>query len=149
MNILLGNIINNIHHIIVLFIYTGGYILPEKYLKYYLLFVILLPIHWKINKNKCILTEWENKLKNIKGIFVPRFFEFYGIKLKNYTLLKNILVSLSVIAAVKRLIKIKDGKISIKKTESLTKTNKIVLYSLIFMAILIMVVLPIINNKNR
>ena len=60
---MISNIIRWIHYLIVLFLFFG-FLLPEKYLWTYILFVIVLKIHWMKNNDKCILTEVEQYFNN-------------------------------------------------------------------------------------
>ncbi len=56
-----------IHKLFVYFMILG-FLLPRKYLYLFLISWPLVYIHWNLNNNKCILTEWEYKLKNIKDV---------------------------------------------------------------------------------
>ena len=71
-----------IHYIFALFLIFGGYYLPRKYLKYYLLIFPVIYIHWKTNNDKCFLTTIVNKesIDDINEPFMPRFFRTFGIR---------------------------------------------------------------------
>jgi len=51
-----------LHRLINVFMYTGWIFNNKKILYTYLFFIFLLIIHWITNKNKCILTDLENKI---------------------------------------------------------------------------------------
>ena len=51
-------------HILGLLILLFGFMLPKKYLKYYILLLPIVFISWLINNNICILTYYEYKLRN-------------------------------------------------------------------------------------
>ena len=65
-------ILDVIHRIVVYFM-VFGFILPKKYLKFHLLTYPLIWLHWKLNNNKCFLTELEYKLKGIKYEDTPSY----------------------------------------------------------------------------
>ncbi len=58
------------HKLVVFFIYLGC-LLPKRYLKYHIGFLFLLYLHWKSNKNKCILTELEYRLQGKQDTSIP------------------------------------------------------------------------------
>ena len=48
-----------------LFVYVAfGFLLPKKYLIYYVFFCPILFVQWKTNGDKCFITEWADKLNN-------------------------------------------------------------------------------------
>jgi hypothetical protein len=51
-----------LHSIIWIFTYIGCFYKNKKILILYLSLFIILPIHWLSNNNRCILTEYVNKL---------------------------------------------------------------------------------------
>jgi hypothetical protein len=61
---LLANIINIIHLLIGVIVYIGVF-LPEKYLIWYILSIILIHSHWQFNNGYCILTTIEYQLRCI------------------------------------------------------------------------------------
>jgi hypothetical protein len=54
-----------LHAIIWIFSYVGCFYNNKLILQIYLLTIILLPIHWMLNNNRCILTEYVNKNCNL------------------------------------------------------------------------------------
>jgi hypothetical protein len=62
---MISDIIKYFHYFSTTFLFFG-FLLPEKYLGYYLLFVVILRVHWLTNNNSCILTELEEKYSNKK-----------------------------------------------------------------------------------
>jgi hypothetical protein len=53
-------LITLLHFFITIFTFFG-ILLPNKYIKYYILFIIILQIHWLTNNNECIITQIEQK----------------------------------------------------------------------------------------
>jgi hypothetical protein len=70
-----------IHILIFIFIFLGV-LLPKKYLKYYLLSLCIIFLHWESNYNKCIFFEIANKLKGKKNTY--DIYEYYSLYLKKY-----------------------------------------------------------------
>ena len=60
---IIKNIVVFIHNLIVLFLVIG-FLLPKKYLIYFLIAWPLVYLHWKTNNNRCSLTELEYWLDN-------------------------------------------------------------------------------------
>lgn len=60
----LTNLVVFIHTLIVLFLFWG-FLLPKKYLIYHLIAWPIVWLHWQLNNQRCILTEWEFKLRGI------------------------------------------------------------------------------------
>ena len=50
-----------LHHFVVIFIICGIFFKTKKWLIAYILFIVILFIHWHINNNKCILSELKKK----------------------------------------------------------------------------------------
>lgn len=61
---LLINILVFSHSLIVLFLFWG-FLLPKKYLVYHLIAWPIVWLHWQLNNQRCILTEWEFKLRGV------------------------------------------------------------------------------------
>lgn len=59
-NHLLADIIKYIHYGLVLFVLTAHSLLPIEYIKYYLLFVMLIFLDWNDFDGQCILTRLEH-----------------------------------------------------------------------------------------
>ena len=57
-------IITLIHIVIILFIWFGIFLIPQKYKYIYILINILIVLHWKLLKGECILSYLEKKLEN-------------------------------------------------------------------------------------
>ena len=51
-----ADLIKYLHYILIIYVFTGHYITPIKYLKYYLLFVIFIFLDWNDFDGQCILT---------------------------------------------------------------------------------------------
>lgn len=56
---LIADIIRIIHYLVVFFVLTAHSILPIEYIKYYLIFVILIFLDWNDLDGQCILTRLE------------------------------------------------------------------------------------------
>jgi len=56
---LIADIIRIIHYLVVFFVLTAHSILPTEYIKYYLIFVILIFLDWNDLDGQCILTRFE------------------------------------------------------------------------------------------
>jgi len=52
-----------IHSLLQVFL-AFGFLLPKKYLMYYIFCWPTMLLCWKTNNDKCFITEWENKLNN-------------------------------------------------------------------------------------
>lgn len=83
---ILGKLIEKIHDILIIIVLIGWLILPKKYLFYYLFISPIIFIHWKMNNNKCILSEWMYKLldkenKSHETSYSVIFMSKLGIKL--------------------------------------------------------------------
>lgn len=67
---MLGTILNYIH-LFFLFVPITIYFLKKKYVKpyfkYYVLFALLTPLHWKFFKNKCVFTILTNKIEKSRA----------------------------------------------------------------------------------
>ena len=95
-----------ITHCIVSFImYTFWLLIPNKYLKYYAIYMLILVAHWYIFDNKCILSILEYKLKNkdISRInydsapFVKGIFSQFGLDIHEKTVAYLITISVHAI----------------------------------------------------
>ena len=62
---MLSKVINYLHKFFVYFMFLG-FLLPKKFLYIHFIIYPLLLVHWKLNKNKCMLTQLEFKYKNEK-----------------------------------------------------------------------------------
>jgi hypothetical protein len=52
-------------HIAVLLFIVGGWALPQReWLVFYLVFLPLVVVHWKLNRGACILNNIENRLRH-------------------------------------------------------------------------------------
>jgi hypothetical protein len=74
-----------IHGLFVLFLFFG-FLLPKKYLLLHLVTWPLVWLHWQLNNQKCILTEWEFNLRDepiphIKDNHSPFMKKFFRITL--------------------------------------------------------------------
>ena len=83
----------HIFHKIFVYIVIFGCFLPYKYLVYHQFLWPIIYIHWKTNKNKCMITQLESYLKNTEAPtvnkhdgndakFITKFFRDWGIHLK-------------------------------------------------------------------
>ena len=52
-----GEVLLILHHIMSVYLLIGGFIFNPKY---HLLSLIIIMIHWLINKKKCFVTDWTN-----------------------------------------------------------------------------------------
>jgi hypothetical protein len=105
------NIIRWIHYAIVLF-FLFGFLLPDKYVWTYILFVIILKIHWMTNNDKCILTELEEKFNPIQERMISDTrYPFIGKMMKNfniilsdeqYDIIFNVLIVIAVFYSIYR-----------------------------------------------
>ena len=59
-NTIIADIIYYIHYTLVLYVLTGWFITPLKYLKYYILLIIFIFLDWNDSDGQCILTRLEN-----------------------------------------------------------------------------------------
>ena len=83
---MISNIIRWIHYLIVLFLFFG-FLLPDKYVWTYILYVIILRIHWLINNDKCILTELEQKFSPIEEqMRTDTRYPFIGKMMSNFNI---------------------------------------------------------------
>ena len=58
-----ADLIHYIHYLVVIFILTAHSLLPIKYLKYYLIFVIIIFLDWNDLDGQCILTRLEHYVR--------------------------------------------------------------------------------------
>lgn len=87
-----AEIVFYLHVMILLFGIIAPPILPKKYIKYMLIYLVLLIIHWKVF-NGCILTILENKYLNkeysntyVGGFLDSVFIRFFNLHLSENTL---------------------------------------------------------------
>lgn len=62
-NIILANILYAFHFLLVIFILVGHSLLPIKYLKYYLILVLIIFLGWNDLNGQCFLTSLEYYLR--------------------------------------------------------------------------------------
>ena len=62
-NIILANILYIFHCILVIFVLVGHSLLPIKYLKYYLLLILVIFFGWNDLSGQCILSRLEHYLR--------------------------------------------------------------------------------------
>lgn len=65
-NILIANIIKYIHFGLILFILIAHSLIPVKYIKYYLLLVMIIFLDWNDADGQCILTRLEHYFRTDK-----------------------------------------------------------------------------------
>jgi hypothetical protein len=76
----IANLINYLHIVLVLYIITGWFITPIKYIHLYLLLIIFVILDWNDFDGQCILTRLEhyyrhkNKKSDIEKNQRPEFF---------------------------------------------------------------------------
>lgn len=79
------NFVIIVHKLLVYFI-TFGCILPVKYLPFHLIMWPIVYIHWKLNDNKCVLTQLEQwvkdgtSMKDVRKVGEKRDCDFYFAK---------------------------------------------------------------------
>ena len=115
-SILLANFINYIHRLLVLFILSGLFYIPNKYLPFFIIFVILVVMGWNDLYGSCFLTKleyyfrtgiWSNlsaKDDNGPEFFRPFIKSITGINMnrKQADKLNNILfISIIIISIIK------------------------------------------------
>jgi hypothetical protein len=92
----IANIIKYIHIILISYVFVGHYITPYKYLKFYLLLIILIFLDWNDCDGQCILTRlehyfrtnnWKQKPSIEEG--APEFFRPIIQKLFNLNLTRQ------------------------------------------------------------
>jgi hypothetical protein len=77
----LYHIIYFIHILLICFICLG-FLLPKKYLIYYLICWPLMYLDWNMNDHRCILTQIENKLRGRK--YTPDVYTLFSLVLKKF-----------------------------------------------------------------
>ncbi len=78
-------ILTFLHHFVIIFIMCGIFFKTKKWVIAYILFIVILFIHWHTNNNKCILSELKkNMCKNSpnKNTWSARFKIYSGISKK-------------------------------------------------------------------
>lgn len=106
-----------LHHFLVIFIYIGWMSNNPYVLSLYLLFPIILLIHWKMNDNRCIMTETINNMCGLdKDDYIRDIAYLFGLKQSVYydPVYKTFLVFTFLITVYKL---IRYYKINIKKSE--------------------------------
>ena len=63
-NPLLADIVKLLHIIMFIYVLLGCFLLPKKYLFYYLIFIILIFLDWNDMDGMCILTRLENYFRS-------------------------------------------------------------------------------------
>jgi len=63
MRLILADIVQFIHILLILFVLVGPFILPKKHLYYYIISVILIFMDWNDLDGQCILTRIEHWLR--------------------------------------------------------------------------------------
>lgn len=103
------HIISIIHHIYNIFLLTGWLSNNKNILLIYLVVNLLNTYHWITNKDLCGLTEYTNKMCNIKQEeYFRDIIYILGIKkIKNYVLYRYIYVIISTMIAIYKIINIK------------------------------------------
>lgn len=85
--LILADIVKTIHILLLVFVLLGPFILPKKYLYYYIILIILIFLDWNDLDGQCILTrieywlrynQWYNQGSPIEG--GPEFFRQLYIK---------------------------------------------------------------------
>ena len=56
----IANIILYVHYLLILFVLVGHSLLPKKFLKYYIILIIMIFIDWNDFDGQCILTRLES-----------------------------------------------------------------------------------------
>ena len=91
MRLILADIVHFIHILLILFVLVGPFILPKKYLYYYIISVILIFMDWNDSDGQCILTrieywlrynQWYNQGSPSEG--GPEFFRHIYTKLTGH-----------------------------------------------------------------
>ncbi len=95
-SILIADIIHYFHFVLFLFILFGNFIIPNKYLPFYIVFIIFVILNWYGLFGSCILTKLEYYFRNDKWVNLtaeqeggPEFFRpllksIFGIELSRY-----------------------------------------------------------------
>jgi hypothetical protein len=78
---MLYHIVYFIHVMLISFILIG-FLLPKKYLIYYLFSWPILLIDWHLNDHTCIISQIENKLRKRKP--TPNVYQFFSLVLNKY-----------------------------------------------------------------
>lgn len=74
-----------LHHILVIFIYFGWLSNNTYILSLYLLIPIILLIHWKMNDNRCVMTETINNMCGLdKDEYIRDVAYLCGLKKSSY-----------------------------------------------------------------
>jgi hypothetical protein len=89
----IADIISLIHILIGIYIYIGFILLPGNHLPLYILIIIGIHIHWKLNNGMCILTVWENSIRETEATkagyeniqYINRLLSYINISLDDDT----------------------------------------------------------------
>lgn len=74
-----------LHHVLVMFVYFGWLSDNTYILSFYLLFPIILLIHWRMNDNRCIMTETVNTMCGLdKDEYIRDIAYLCGLKQSKY-----------------------------------------------------------------
>ncbi len=118
-NSYIANIIYLIHILLILFIFFGNFFIPNNYLPFFIIFIILIILSWNYAINVCILTklehyfrtgEWSDKNaldENGPEFFRPFITSITGIKMTRIQADKlnlNLFLLVIVISLVKYII---------------------------------------------
>lgn len=74
-----------LHHILVIFIYFGWLSNNSYVLSFYLLLPITLLVHWRMNNNRCVMTEAVNNMCDLdKDEYIRDIAYLCGLKKSKY-----------------------------------------------------------------
>ena len=78
---MLYNIVYFIHVMLICFVWIG-FMLPKKYLIYYLIVLPIMFIYWQLNDNRCIFSQIENKIRG--RTTTPNVYQYFSILLSKH-----------------------------------------------------------------
>mgnify|MGYP006102800409 CR=1 FL=1 len=64
------------HYLLNLIIIFGPFLIPVRFLKYYIIFFLLIIFHWYFNNGKCILSQMHTKETDDKDFMIYLFDKF-------------------------------------------------------------------------
>ena len=112
----IADLILLVHYSLIIFILIGHVLLPHKYLKYYILLIILIFIDWNDSDGQCILTrlesyfrtgQWKQQPALIGGpeVFRPMVNKIFNVNLSRLEAYKlnNLLFIICLLIAFLRL----------------------------------------------
>ena len=104
---ILLNFIKLIHLLNEIFLSTYIFIFPKKYDIYYVIYVLLIKIHWILLKNECILSYIEKRLKNKDYVLGSKPYEhpFHSLLPKNFKYIFRLLKFINLLVIFIRNIK--------------------------------------------